>query len=36
MFVGLADVYRFDLRIAYLAPPLLILAVCWGWLARRI
>ena len=36
MFVGLADVYRFDLRIAYLAPPLLILAVSWGWLARRI
>jgi lipopolysaccharide export system permease protein len=36
MFVGLADVYRFDVRWAYLFPPLLILAVCWGWLAKRI
>ena len=36
MFVGLADVYRFDVRWAYLFPPLMILAVCWGWLAKRI
>ena len=36
MFVGLADVYRFDVRWAFLLPPLLILAVCWGWLAKRI
>jgi lipopolysaccharide export system permease protein len=36
MFVGLADVYRFDVRWAYLFPPLVILAVCWGWLAKRI
>jgi len=36
MFVGLADVYRFDVRWAYLFPPLLIWAVCWGWLAKRI
>ncbi len=36
MFVGLADVYRFDVRWAFLIPPLLILAICWGWLAKRI
>ena len=36
MFVGLADVYRFDVRWAYLFPPLMILAICWGWLAKRI
>ncbi len=36
MFVGLADVYRFDVRWAYFFPPLLIWALCWGWLAKRI
>lgn len=36
LFVGLADVYRFDVRVAYLLPPLLICALCWGWLAKRI
>jgi len=36
MFVGLADVYRFDVRWAFLLPPLIILGVCWGWLAKRI
>ena len=36
MFVGLADVYRFDVRWALLFPPLVIWAVCWGWLAKRI
>lgn len=36
MFIGLADVYRFDVRLAYLFPPLLIMAICWGWLAKRI
>lgn len=36
LFVGLADVYRFDVRVAYLLPPLLIWALCWGWLAKRI
>ena len=36
MFVGLADVYRFDVRWALLFPPLLIWALCWGWLAKKI
>jgi lipopolysaccharide export system permease protein len=36
MFVGLADVYRFDVRWAFLFPPLLIWALCWGWLAKKI
>ena len=36
LFVGLADVYRFDVRVAYLLPPLLIWALCWGWLAKKL
>jgi len=36
MSVNLADVYRFDLRLAYLWPPAAILALCWGWLAKKI
>jgi len=36
MFVNLADVYRFDVRLGYLFPPLLIFGLCWGVLARRI
>ena len=36
MFVGLADVYRFDVRWAFLLPPLLIWALCWGWLAKKV
>ena len=36
LFVGLADVYRFDVRIAYSVPPLVLLAVCWGWLGRKL
>jgi len=36
MCVDLADVYRFDVRLAYLLPPLAIWALCWGWLAKRI
>jgi lipopolysaccharide export system permease protein len=36
MFAGLADVYRFDVRWAYLFPPLVILGISWGWLAKRI
>ncbi|HMB57838.1 MAG TPA: LPS export ABC transporter permease LptG [Arenimonas sp.] len=35
MFVSLSEVYRFDVRIAYLISPILLLAVCWGWLGRR-
>ena len=34
--VDLADVYRYDLRLGYLFPPLLILGLCWGVLAKRI
>lgn len=34
--VGLADVYRFDVRWAYFLPPVLIWALCWGWLAKKI
>ncbi len=36
MFAGLADVYRFDVRWAYVLPPLLILGISWGWLSRRL
>jgi lipopolysaccharide export system permease protein len=36
MCVDLADVYRFDVRLAYLFPPLAIWALCWGILAKRI
>ncbi len=36
MFVNLADVYRFDVRLAFLLPPLMIWALCWGWLAKKI
>lgn len=36
MLVQLAGVYDVDVRLAYLFSPLLLLAVCWGWLARRI
>jgi lipopolysaccharide export system permease protein len=36
LFVNLADVYRFDVRWAYLISPALSLALCWGWLAKRI
>ncbi len=36
MFVDLADVYRFDVRLAFVFPPLLILGLCWGVLAKRI
>jgi lipopolysaccharide export system permease protein len=33
--VNLSDVYRFDARLAYLLPPLLLLALSWGVFARR-
>jgi hypothetical protein len=31
-----ADVYRFDVRIAYLLAPACVFALCWGYLAKRI
>ena len=36
MFANLADVYRFDVRWAYVLPPLLILGLSWGWLSRKL
>jgi lipopolysaccharide export system permease protein len=36
LFVSLADVYRFDVRVGYAMPAIILLAVCWGWLGRRI
>lgn len=35
LVVSLSDVYRFDARVAYLLPPLALLALCWGLVARR-
>lgn len=34
--VSLSEVYRFDARLAYLLPPVLLLAGCWGLAARRV
>ncbi len=34
--INLADVFRFDVRLAYAVPPLLLIAICWGWLGRRL
>lgn len=36
MMVNLSDVYRFDVRWAFAISPVLLLAICWGWLARKI
>jgi lipopolysaccharide export system permease protein len=36
LFVNLSDVYRFDVRLAYAIPPVLLLSVCWGWLGRKL
>ena len=36
MFVQLAGVYHLDVRLTYLVAPILLLAVCWGWLSKRI
>jgi lipopolysaccharide export system permease protein len=35
LVVSLSDVYRFDARLAYLLPPVALLALCWGVFARR-
>lgn len=35
LVVSLSDVYRFDARLAYLLPPMVLLAGCWGLAARR-
>ena len=36
LFVSLSDVYRFDVRVAYVLAPLSVFALCWGYLAKRI
>ncbi len=36
LFVNLSDVYRFDVRIAYLLAPACVFALCWGYLAKRV
>ena len=35
LVVSLSDVYRFDARVAYLMPPLMLLGLSWGVMARR-
>jgi lipopolysaccharide export system permease protein len=35
LVVSLSDVYRFDARLAYVVPPLLLLGLSWGVLSRR-
>lgn len=35
LVVSLSDVYRFDARLAYLLPPAVLMAVCWGLFGRR-
>lgn len=34
--VNFANIYRADIRIAFFLAPLIVLALCWGVLARRI
>lgn len=34
--VNFSEIYRSDVRIAYLLAPLAVFAVCWGYLAKRI
>lgn len=36
LMVNLSDVYRIDVRIAYLLAPASVFALCWGYLAKRI
>ena len=36
LFVNLSEVYRFDVRIAYLLAPLAVFSLCWGYLAKRV
>ncbi|HEX5756648.1 MAG TPA: LptF/LptG family permease, partial [Arenimonas sp.] len=35
LFASLAEVYRFDVRLAHALPPLLVLGLSWGLFARR-
>lgn len=34
--VNFSEIYRADVRIAYLLAPLTVFALCWGFLAKRI
>lgn len=36
LFVNLSDVYRIDVRLAYIFAPLCVFGFCWGFLAKRI
>jgi lipopolysaccharide export system permease protein len=36
LLVNLSDVFRFDVRLAYSVTPALLLAICWGWLGRKL
>lgn len=36
LFVNLSEVYRFDVRIAYLLAPVAVFSLCWGYLAKRV
>jgi lipopolysaccharide export system permease protein len=36
MLVNLSEVFHFDVRISYTLTPTLLLAICWGWLGRRL
>ena len=36
LFVNLSDVYRIDVRLAYVFAPLSVFWLCWGFLAKRI
>lgn len=35
LFLDLSDVYRFDVRLAYVLPLLVLLGVSWGYFGRR-
>jgi lipopolysaccharide export system permease protein len=36
LFVNFSEVYRFDVRLAYVLAPASVFALCWGYLAKRI
>lgn len=36
LLVNLSDVFHFDVRLAYIITPALLLGICWGWLGRRL
>lgn len=36
LFVNFSEVYRFDVRLAYMLSPAAVFGLCWGYLAKRI